>query len=126
MGRPLCYDVTRLLTRILNATPNGIDRIDHALARHFLAGDPASTYGSTATGFGARLLAGPAAAEAVDAIAAHWGETRLDPSDDPVFRRVAAWLADDAGQPPVATGSRRRRSLRPAGIADWIRATACR
>jgi hypothetical protein len=35
-GRPLVYDVTRLVTRALNPSPNGIDRVDFALARHFL------------------------------------------------------------------------------------------
>jgi hypothetical protein len=38
MLTPIAYDVTRLVTRILNATPNGIDRLDLAYARHFLQG----------------------------------------------------------------------------------------
>ena len=33
----IAYDVSRLLTRYAVATPNGIDRIDLAYARHFLA-----------------------------------------------------------------------------------------
>ena len=38
MRRPICYDVTRLLTRILNATPNGIDRVDFMRSpSHYLA-----------------------------------------------------------------------------------------
>ena len=36
LSRPVVYDVTRLVTRALNPTPNGIDRVDFALARHFL------------------------------------------------------------------------------------------
>lgn len=35
--RPALYDVTRLVTRGLNAAPNGIDRVDFLLARRFLA-----------------------------------------------------------------------------------------
>ncbi|MGB5085964.1 MAG: hypothetical protein WBO09_15505 [Methylocystis silviterrae] len=31
------YDVTRIVTRALNTAPNGIDRVDFALARHCLA-----------------------------------------------------------------------------------------
>ena len=30
------YDLSRLSTRVLNATPNGIDWIDRLLADHFL------------------------------------------------------------------------------------------
>ncbi len=123
MGRPVCYDVTRLLTRILNATPNGIDRIDHALARHFLAGEPGATFGATATGFGSRLLSGPAAAEAVDAIAAHWGETRLGVAEDPTYRGVVAWLsgtAAPAAAPRPARRLPRLPPLKPAGVASWF------
>ena len=124
MGRPVCYDVTRLLTRILNATPNGIDRIDHALARHFLAGDPGETLGATATGFGARLMSGPAAAEAVDAIAAHWGESRRDVGEDPTYGQVVAWLSHGDHRPALQRARRPRRrapSLSPTGIASWLR-----
>jgi hypothetical protein len=35
MNPSTAYDITRLVTRVLNVTPNGIDRIDFALARHF-------------------------------------------------------------------------------------------
>ena len=121
MRRPVCYDVTRLLTRILNATPNGIDRIDHALAGHFLARDPAATFGATATGFGARLLPGLGAREAVEAIATHWGESRRDGGDDPTYRRAVAWLARDVQEPaPPRRRDRRLPALHPAGIADWV------
>ncbi len=120
MGRPVCYDVTRLLTRILNATPNGIDRIDHALARHFLAGDPAATFGATATGFGSRQMSGTGAREAVEAIASHWGETRVDIADDPAYGRVVSWIS--GGVRLDATAQRRRRtSVDPIGIAGWLR-----
>ena len=131
MRRPVCYDVTRLLTRILNATPNGIDRVDHVLARHFLAGDPATTFAATATGFGSRLIKGPAAADAVDAIAAHWGESGRDVDGDPVYSRVLAWLSGETTTPAPRT----RRRLLPridirgidlggidlGGIVDWTR-----
>ncbi|MCX8252474.1 Group 1 glycosyl transferase [Beijerinckiaceae bacterium RH AL1] len=124
MGRPVCYDVTRLLTRILNATPNGIDRIDHALATHFLAGEPDSTFGATATGVGARLLPGPAAAEAAAAIAAHWGETRREVDDDPAYRRVVAWLTRGeaaSGEQAERRPRRKLLSISPTGVASWAR-----
>ena len=124
MRRPVCYDITRLLTRIANSTPNGIDRVDHALAQHFLGGDPLRSFGASATGAGARLLKGQAAAEAVDAIAAHWGEAdgggavRVD--HDHVYERVVAWLAGT--KPPSLTSARRerRRSVYPGGVIAWV------
>lgn len=95
MRRPVCYDITRLLTRILNATPNGIDRVDHVLAQHFLAGAAGETFASTCTGIGARLLRGQAALEAVGGIARHWGETGRDIEADPIYRHVRAWIAGE-------------------------------
>ena len=121
MRRPVCYDVTRLLTRILNSTPNGIDRVDHALADHFLSGDPASTFASMATGLGARLIGGPGAAEAVNGIAAHWGETGRAVEDDPVFRRVADWIC---GRAPRQKREVIVPSRRPALRADLVRRIA--
>ena len=93
MRRPICYDITRLLTRILNSTPNGIDRVDNALAQHFLSGAPEATFGSTSTGIGARLLKGAAAAEAVNGIAKHWGESGREVATDPIYCHVKAWIA---------------------------------
>ena len=123
MRRPVCYDVTRLLTRVLNATPNGIDRIDHALAQHFLAAD-VGTFGATATGFGARLMSGPGARHAVGAIAAHWGETGREVDSDPVYRRVVDWLAGRPARPvELPEESERRKRLLPVdlgGIASWV------
>ncbi len=106
MRRPVCYDITRLLTRILNVTPNGIDRVDHALAQHFLAGDPGTTFGTTYLGIGSRLMKGAAAREAVNGIAAHWGETGLETEDDPMYRHVVDWLA---GRTMASRPRRRRR-----------------
>jgi hypothetical protein len=68
------------VTRVLNVTPNGIDRIDFALARHFLAKSEAA--GMRATGLGPRVLPGEKAHAAVEAIGAHWGE-EAEPENDP-------------------------------------------
>lgn len=121
MRRPVCYDITRLLTRILNPTPNGIDRVDHALAQHFLSGDPDSTFGSTFLGFGSRLIKGAAAREAVNGIAAHWGETTsLAVDHDPLYRHVVAWIAGQAvGPRPPRRRKRRRLPFTVAEVAFW-------
>lgn len=114
----MCYDVTRLLTRVLNATPNGIDRVDFALARHFLA-DRGERYGATSTGLGPRLLSHAAAREAVEGIGVHWGEAGQS-GDDPVYRHVVARLTDaPAPTGPAVRG--RRRSTLPSDVANGLR-----
>jgi glycosyltransferase involved in cell wall biosynthesis len=97
MQPPIAYDITRLVTRVLNVTPNGIDRIDFALARHFLARPGAA--GMMATALGPRVLSGDKARTAVAAIGAHWGE-EAEPEDDPGYVRVRAELLGT--EPPQA------------------------
>jgi glycosyltransferase involved in cell wall biosynthesis len=92
----IAYDITRLVTRVLNVTPNGIDRIDFALARHFLARPDAA--GMMATGLGPRVISGDKARAAVEAIGAHWGE-EAEPEDDPAYLRVRAELLGREGPP---------------------------
>ena len=91
------YDITRLVTRVLNVTPNGIDRIDFALARHFLS--EADAAGIMATALGPRVLAGDKARAAVEAIGAHWGE-EAEPEADTGYLRVRAGLLGE--EPPAA------------------------
>ncbi|WP_158809274.1 glycosyltransferase family 1 protein [Beijerinckia sp. L45] len=121
MERPVCYDVTRLLTRVLNATPNGIDRIDFALARHFLTQIEGARFGTTSTGFGSRLLDQVAARDAIDGIAAHWGEAAPG-HDDPVYRAVVARItgASIASEPRPNQKSHRASTLR-ADVANGLR-----
>jgi glycosyltransferase involved in cell wall biosynthesis len=97
MNPAIAYDITRLVTRVLNVTPNGIDRIDFALARHFLS-QPDSA-GMMATALGPRVLAGDKARGAVEAIGAHWGE-EAEPEDDAGYLRVRAELLGT--KPPPA------------------------
>ena len=56
MGRrPLVYDITRLTTRIFNRTPNGIDRVDFALANHFVDAEQSDRSGLMITALGPRV-----------------------------------------------------------------------
>src|SRR5947209_1061349 len=96
MNPSTAYDITRLVTRVLNVTPNGIDRIDFALAGHFL-GRPGAA-GMMATGLGPRVLSGNKARAAVETIGAHWGE-EAEPEGDPGYLRVRAELAGTAPPP---------------------------
>ncbi len=124
LSAPIAYDITRLVTRVLTATPNGIDRVDHALAMRLV--DPAvpDRFGLIATAvLRPRLFSAEASHAAIDGIAAHWGEDK-DPIADPAFLKVAAYLAGPeppdrpaASVPRVTEG----RSGRLAGILRWCR-----
>ncbi len=132
MAPPIAYDITRLVTRVLSTTPNGIDRVDHALAAHFV--DPAAEdrFGIIATAvLRPRLFSAQASRAAIDGIAVHWGE-EIDPAQDPAFLKVEAHLTGTmprerlaaarqkklaASAPRVARG----RSGRIAGILRWCR-----
>lgn len=96
---PVVYDVTRLVARGLNAAPNGIDRVDFALARHFLS------RGATplaCTALGPRLAPRDRALQSIEAIETYWRE-RTEASQDPVYRAVVAALAapDGRAAPPA-------------------------
>lgn len=79
MGPPLIYDLTRLASRFLNATPNGIDRVDLAFARHCLGQAGAAPMGAFFLGpLGYRFVGQAGGLALVAAIEAHLGETRPD------------------------------------------------
>lgn len=92
-GPQTVYDVTRLITRALNPSPNGIDRVDFALARHFL--DKGATP-LVCTGLGPRLSDTKKALETIEAIEAYWREA-ADADDDAVYHSVVAALAGESG-----------------------------
>lgn len=125
MSPPIAYDITRLVTRVLNRTPNGIDRVDHAFAGHFVDPSVDNRFGVIATGvLRPRLFTAPASRAAIDGIAVHWGE-ETDPEQDPAYRKVVTCLA---GSPDPAThrvGSVPRvaqgRSGRVAGVLRWCK-----
>src|ERR1700730_13157759 len=91
---PVAFDITRLATRVLNLTPNGIDRIDFAFARHFL--DPArrARLAIMMTPLGPRAIAAAAARDIVEGISIHWGEEDT-PEHDESYRRITAWIRGD-------------------------------
>jgi len=110
----LVYDLSRLSTRVLNATPNGIDWIDRLLADHFLA--KPSTLPLLFGPFGPRLFAPGLLPNPTAALARQWdappalpdrlvdallqpvapgrASARLDFSPPGRPRRVAAALGD--------------------------------
>ncbi len=116
---PVVYDVTRLVTRGLNTSPNGIDRIDFALARHFLS---RGAIPLSCTALGPRLAKTDEALAAIDEIESFWRED-ADIGRDAVYQAVVAALkaeganresAQLARKPGFARIERNWRALR-----DW-------
>lgn len=119
-GPAVVYDVTRLVTRGLNLAPNGIDRVDFALARHFIE---AGATPLACAALGPRLADRDDALAAIAAIEAFWRED-ADVSRDAVYLALVAALTApyDAARRPL------RLARRPAGeqilrngraLLDW-------
>ena len=70
--RPILYDITRLVTRGLNPAPNGIDRIDFALARSFLSDPAGQNKAFIYTLLGPRLVPAYQAIKTVNLIEEYW------------------------------------------------------
>ena len=121
MSASLVYDLSRLVTRVLNATPNGIDRIDLLLARHFLIH---GNFRALAIGLGftgPRVLSHKAALAAIERSAAAWREQLSSPHGSPAYEAVVARLV---GAPATNGGAARRivapRPRRPFHVAGAI------
>ncbi len=106
--RPVIYDVTRIVTRALNAAPNGIDRVDFALARHFLARNARAREALICTAIGPRLADPNLALETIEGVESLWREDG-DPEEDDVYRRVVEAL----GSKDSAVSSLARARKRP-------------
>lgn len=105
--RPTIYDFTRLATRFLNDTPNGIDRVDLRLARHFAfqrAHDTQALLWTIAGG--PRLFPASLAQELVLDIEEHWQEPGAadadPPCEDPLYEAVVHRLTNPgSGRGPI-------------------------
>lgn len=88
-ARPIVYDITRLVTRALNPTPNGIDRVDFALARRFLSTTASPNAALICTGLGPRIAPAALASRTIADIETYWNEF-VDPGQDPVYEALVA------------------------------------
>jgi hypothetical protein len=134
MGFPTSYDITRLGSRMFDSTPNGIHRVDAALARYFLSARFAS---STGTWFPRllthRVVSREAAIEVLDGIDAHLGET-YETDLEPIYTAIKDWvLRDSPGPKDIPTRVRRRPKIPVSQALGWtfrhgldLRATAAR
>ncbi len=119
MAIPIAFDITRLATRVLNVTPNGIDRIDFAFASHFVDPSRQERLAIMMTPLAPRVIAAGAARDIVDGISIHWGEEDK-PENDECFQKVAAWIRGEAAPSPAVRRIERGRPHRTAGVLQWI------
>ncbi|MFO1104120.1 MAG: glycosyltransferase family 1 protein [Methylocystis sp.] len=108
--RPVIYDVTRIVTRALNAAPNGIDRVDFALARHFLARDNSARGALICTAIGPRLADPDLALETIEGVETLWREDGDAEADD-VYRRVVEALGSKGFSGASPTRARKTPNL---------------
>lgn len=108
--RPVIYDVTRIVTRALNAAPNGIDRVDFALARHFLARHAQTRGALICTAIGPRLADPDLALETIEGVESLWREDG-DAEEDDVYRRIVAALRSQDCAVSLPTRARKAPDL---------------
>jgi glycosyltransferase involved in cell wall biosynthesis len=116
VDRPVIYDVTRLVTRVLTDAPNGIDRVDLALARHFSSRPDEKVFVLLWTIAGPRLFPASIARDVVRDVENHWRE--LDDEDDPLYEEVVHRLVNPGSlRGPIVRPS--KRVSRPFLAAIW-------
>ena len=93
MGDSILYDLSRLMTRVLNPTPNGIDRIDHLLAGHFLNHPRFETFALKLGFNGPRVLHEKTALGAASRVAAAWHESPHGDQASQTYETIVARLS---------------------------------
>ncbi|WP_165498155.1 glycosyltransferase [Siculibacillus lacustris] len=92
MPSAIAYDVTRLFLGPLSRTPRGIDRVDHAFARHFFDHPSRDCVGVLPTFWGMRVFSGDRVRAGLDRLEALLAENRrLD--QDKVWASLCTALA---------------------------------
>ncbi len=110
MKPAVAYDLTRLLLRSFGAGPNGIDRVDLGLARHFLRMEGAGNRGLLLSPLSYAAISQRGAVAFLAAIEAAWRED-VDLTEDQIFQSVRQRLLGSASH---ASGMRSRIIGAPA------------
>lgn len=115
--RPVIYDISRLTTRFLNDTPNGIDRIDLILARHFLNRRDGSVYPLLCTSAGPTLVSIQLAFEVIEELDHRWWRETTPTKDDEIYEKAVARITgtnscQEHGRIAATTRNRTLPSLR--------------
>src|SRR5262245_59250265 len=98
----VAYDVTRLLFRYAVQTPNGIDRIDIAYARHFLGAPSATRAGAFMYGFQPALIESSRVMPVLATIDKNWREGSENSA--PTYQDVEQFLlAGPESRGPLAS-----------------------
>ena len=110
MSVPVTYDLTRLILRSFARNPNGIDRVDINLARHFSSSGSQQKFGVVLSRFRPLVVGSRTSAALIDAVNEGWRETQAAANNvtlDAVRRRLT--LPADSAYSPDA---RPRRIVR--------------
>lgn len=127
----LIYDISRLTTRVLNATPNGIDWIDTLLADHFLSRPGERTYSLVFGWRGPRLFRPNTLPNPVLDLNRLWGHEPPDgnaPTQTPDFAVSGSSRASVRGRRETGSAFRRGadytrgigRAIRTYGLARGL------
>lgn len=95
-GRPIIYDITRLVLRLARPVPNGIDRVDLMLATLLLRGP--EDMGLLMTPLGPRLIAGGPARRILAHLAKSW-EGDVSGDSALLFEKLVARLSGARAEP---------------------------
>jgi glycosyltransferase involved in cell wall biosynthesis len=121
MPAPLSYDITRLASRVFSASPNGVHRVDAALARHFLTQtDRPISAAWYPRPLAHRIVSRAAGQDVVEGVDGHFDE-RLDPRLEPHYRAVRDWVLRDGGPPAEPARLIHDRPRRLARALGWLR-----
>ena len=115
----IAYDITRLTSRLLNVTPNGIDRVDMALARNVLSDHDGEASGAVfVPALGHFGLAREGAVELLALLDRHFGE-REPSTPGPLLQQIEAWLrdGDDASRNRIQRIRRTRGAVVGAAVS---------
>jgi glycosyltransferase involved in cell wall biosynthesis len=121
-GRPIVFDATRLLTRIGQPAPTGIDRVDLAYLRHVR---PRGAQTAAIVRATARILPGARTDKLIGLLAERWRDEG-DPSADPTLAAIRRWLAGTADQVSAGPALRPRSKLSRIAEAQLFKADAFR
>ena len=115
----IAFDLTRQVVGLRSSVPRGIDRIDHAYARHFFEQWSGDAVGVLPTPWGMRTFNRDRSLRIVNFVEARWGE-EADPDADPVYRWLKDRLLDRS--PSVERPKERRAARRfGSGITQLLR-----
>jgi len=115
----VAYDITRLATRVMNRTPNGIDRIDIAFAQHFVGSFSEDHAGLMMTLLGPRVITSEGSRDIVDGISKNWREDE-DPYQGGVYDRIVNSITGDSSNSYTVERISHGRKGRVAAVLRWI------